>query len=313
MPKARSIHRNSSGQANARSLDGPIAELAGRQHGIVSRRQLLDAGFDEDAIDHKLKTARLHMVHRGVYAVGHRALTREARWMAATFAAGPGGALSHRAAATLQLIGNFTQIEVTAPTQRQRPRIRIYRSSLPPDEITVERNIPVTTIPRTLLDLAAVLPAHQVERAANEAQYQGHRDRLSLADMVARYPRRKGIRTIKQILARLERGTNISRSDLEALFIAFLRDTGLPLPSQNYWLQLETGQWIECDCIWLEHHLIAELDGRSHGTPAAFEDDRSRDRALVAVGWRTIRVTWNHLHGERERLAADLRRLLSPS
>ena len=162
----------------------------------------------------------------------------------------------------------------------------------------------MTSVTRTLLDLAAVLPAHQVERAANEVEIRGHPDRLSLADLVARYPRRQGIRTIKALL---EIGPAPTQSELEALFLTFIRGQGLPDPIVNV---LVLGH--QCDFVWPDHRVMVELDGHAfHRTKAAFERDRARDRALQVAGWYVIRVTWRQLHEEPEALAADLRRMLA--
>jgi very-short-patch-repair endonuclease len=129
---------------------------------------------------------------------------------------------------------------------------------------------------------------------------------LSLGDLVARYPGRRGLRAIKEILARLEMGTAVTRSELEDRFLAFLRATGLPLPQVNAPLL-----GFECDCVWREHALVVELDGHgAHGTRAAFERDRARDRVLSANGWRSVRITWRQLHFEPEALALDLRKIL---
>jgi uncharacterized protein DUF559 len=278
---------------------------------VIARSQLRDIGVSRNAIRHRLAQGRLHAIHRGVYAVGHRRLTRDGRWLGAVLAAGAGAVLSHRAAAALWGIWRSERLEVTAPSYRARRAIDVHASRLPQDEVTAHLGIPVTTVPRTLLDLAAVLPAHQVERAANEAQYQGHASRLSLADMVDRYPRRQGIKTIRAVLDQLQIGTTITRSELESRFLDFLRTTGLPLPSLNAWLHLRD-RWIECDCVWQDQRLVVELDGHAaHHTRAAFERDRARDRALTTNGWRTVRVTWRQLHQEPEALAADLRKILS--
>jgi very-short-patch-repair endonuclease len=306
MPGARDIDPDISSRYRAREVDRLIARLAERQHGVVSRAQLLHAGAGVGAIDHRVVGERLHVVHLGVYSVGHSALAIDARRMAAVLAAGPRAVLSHRAAAAVWQLKSSDHLEVTAPTERRRPGIRIHRSKLPPDEITTIRAIPVTTIPRTLLDLAATLPDHQLERVVNEAEAQGLRDRLSLADLVARYPGRKGLRTIKQILERLQAGTTVTHSELEARFLAFIRKTGLPSPALNAHLM-----GFECDCMWRDQRVVVELDGHAtHDNFGAFERDRARDRALAAGGWRTVRITWRQLHAEPESIAADLRRVL---
>jgi very-short-patch-repair endonuclease len=254
-------------------------------------------------IEHRLKLARLHVLYRGIYAVGHRRLTREGRWMAAVLAVGPGAVASHRMAGAIWGFWRSDLLEVTAPAYRRRPGNQIHTSSLPKDEIKTVRGIPVTCVSRTLLDLAGVLRPHQLERAIHEVEVQRLTDDLSLPELLTRYPRRHGVRAVKLIL---EAGAAPTRSELESRFLAFLRAKRLPTPETNI---LVLG--FECDCVWREPRVIVELDSRSvHDTGSAFERDRARDRALQAAGWRVIRVTWRHLHREREPLAADLRTIL---
>jgi hypothetical protein len=307
---ARSIEPPIRGETRHASSDATIAALADAQYGVVSRAQLQDHGVDRHAIAHRLQRRRLRTVHRGVYAVGHRVLTAEGRWMAATIAGGPCAVLSHRAAASLWLLKPSSQLEVTVPTQRHRPGIRIHRSVLGVDETTWERGIPTTTVPRTLLDLATVLPSSQLERAINEAEVQRLTDPLSLPDLLDRYPRRPGTPAIRAILTRLESGMQIAHSELEDRFLTFVAEWRLPPPEVNVWLQIR-GVWLECDCIWRSERLVVELDGRAtHGTAAAFERDRARDRALNAAGWRTVRITWHQLQSDAPVLAEDLRAVL---
>jgi predicted transcriptional regulator of viral defense system len=149
-----------------------IAGPAGRQHGVVARRQLTELGLSRHAVTRLRMRGRLHVVHRGVYAVGHRKLTRDGVWLAAVLAAGEGTVLSHRSAAELWGIRETARrrIEVTVPRDVRRPRLRVCRTVLPPDEMTTEDAIPVTTPARTLLDLAAVLDEHRLARAAERAE-----------------------------------------------------------------------------------------------------------------------------------------------
>jgi hypothetical protein len=235
--------------------------------------------------------------------------------MAAVLAAGRGAVLSHTSAAGLLSIRHpaNSHIEVTAPRRIRPPKgVRAYRRSLPDDEITVVDAISVTTVPRTLLDLATVLSPRQVERAIEEAEVKRLYDALSLADLVERYPGRRGTRVIKAILAVDRIGSTITRSDLEERFLALLEPRSLPQPELNVPLAVNGG-WIEADCVWRPQRLVVELDSRTiHGTPRAFERDRARDRALHAAGWRVVRVTWRQLHREANRLVADLRILLRP-
>jgi very-short-patch-repair endonuclease len=122
-------------------------------------------------------------------------------------------------------------------------------------------------------------------------------------ELIERYPWRKGIASIRAIL---DIGPAFTRSELEARFMSFVRQTALPSPLLNADLQ-----GFECDCVWPEHRLIVELDGHAaHGTVAAFERDRARDRALTAVGWRVVRVTWRQLEDNAAALARDLRNIL---
>jgi hypothetical protein len=269
----------------------------------------LAAGVTSRAIRHRVARQRLHVVYRGVYAHGRRALTIDGRRIAAVFAAGEGAALSHRAAAALWELRPSPALEVTSAADRRgQADITVHHLPLPLDEVTAMRGIPVTTVPRTLFDLAAVLPRSQVERAINEAEMRPLTDPLSLADLVRRHCGRKGIATIKAIL---RDGAAFTRSELEARFLSFVQRTGLPRPEVNAALFV-AGGWIECDCLWRDRGLIVELDGRSaHDTARAFEGDRARDRVLIARGWRVVRITWRHLHREPEALAYDLRTLLS--
>jgi very-short-patch-repair endonuclease len=295
------------------AVDGRIAALAERQHGVVSRTQLMEIGLGRRAIGYRLACGRLHCVHRGVYAVGHRSLSREGRWMAAVLVAGAGAALSHRPAGAHWGLRPTAraQIEVTSPRQsRSRPRVKVYRSFLPDDEVTRVDGIPVTTVSRTLLDLASVLQPHQLERAMEAAEVRRLSDRLSLDDLLERYPRRRGSGAIRSILVAGRLGATVTRSELEERFLAFVKDAGLPRLEVNGSVEAG-GRTFECDCVWRADRLIVELDGHpTHAPAGAFERDRARDRALHAAGWRVVRLTWRQLHDEARAVAADLRALL---
>lgn len=303
------------GEHRTRACDGDVAALAGRQHGVVARSQLCELGLGGGAIDHRLETGRLHSLYRGVYAVGHRSLSIEGRWIAAVLACGSDAVLSHQSAAALWRLhaGARARVDVTLPRRvASRHGIHAHHCRMPSDEATVERGIPVTTVPRTLIDLSAVAGRGQVERAFREAERLRLVDTLSLADLVRRYPRRRGIATIKALLADRQIGAMVTRSELEERFLAFLEDFDLPRPEVNVPLQI-SGRWIEADCVWREPRVVVELDGHaSHATGTAFERDRARDRALQAAGWRVLRITWRQLHEESDAIASDLRAVLTP-
>jgi hypothetical protein len=177
--------------------------------------------------------------------------------------------------------------------------------------VTVRRRIPVTTLARTLFDIAAKCSQESLEAAIREAEYL-HRFRLDcLAALRRRYPGRRGAAKIDACLDRLDHGPRgRTRSQLEVRFASLLARTNLPKPVLNAILDLD-GIKIEADCLWRTQRVIVELDGgRSHGTRAAFEADRERDRRLQAAGWRVIRATWRQLNDPTP-LLTDLHRLLA--
>jgi predicted transcriptional regulator of viral defense system len=294
--------------------DRAIADIATRQHGVVSHAQLLGIGLGRGAIRHRVEAGRLHRLHRGVYSVGHRVVSERGTWMAAVLAGGSRAVLSHRDAAALWGLrpNSRRRSEISVPGARhQLEAIQFHCGHLQEDEQTVVDGIPLTTVPRTLLDLATVLAPRYVERAIDEAEFRRLTDPLSLHDLLARYPRRRGSGVIRAILATHYVGSGLTRSELEDLFLAFLDRYGLPRPEVNVALWLGD-RWIEADCVWRGKRVIVELDGRAaHDTAAAYEDDRARDRAATVAGWRTVRVTWAQLHGHEDALATDLRALLA--
>src|SRR5689334_5282334 len=149
-----------------------IWELVERQHGVIARQQLIDLGLHPQAIKHRVASHRLHPVARGVYAVGRRQLTQYGKWMAAVLCCGPGAALSHFAAGALLKIRPSVLVEVSirSSVDRRRPGIKVHRRpKLSPDDVTTHRNIPVTTVACTLVDIAPRLPPAELERAINQA------------------------------------------------------------------------------------------------------------------------------------------------
>jgi very-short-patch-repair endonuclease len=301
-------------RSRAADLDRTVAGLAGRQHGVVARWQLLGLGLSEQMIKGRLARGGLHRLHRGVFAWGHRATTVEGRWMAAVLAFGPEAALSHRSAAELWglLPRSRTWPEVTRPRHAAgRPGLVVHEGALPADEVGRVTGIPVTTVPRTILDLAATRPEREVERAWNEMEARRLTDPLSVPDLLARHPRRPGA----TLLARLSGGAALigrTRSELEERFLALLDAGHIPRPRLNAALFLRD-RFIEVDCLWDERKVAVELDGAAvHGTDRAFHADRERDRALVAEGYRALRVTWRHLEEAPGELVGDLRRILAP-
>jgi predicted transcriptional regulator of viral defense system len=253
-------------------VDARIAAVAEEQHGVVGRAQLVGLGLEPGAIGRRLRAGRLHRLHSGVYAVGHKVLSPEGRWMAAVLACGPQAVLSHRSAAVLWGLRDYRggAIDVTSPSKtKSRGAIRRHCAALPVDELTVERGIPVTTVPRTIFDLAATAGADTAEQALRQSEYLRLHDALSLPDLLARYPRRRGARAVRQCLARRAETPGRTRGWLEERFLPFLRRNGLPPPHLNVWLEVG-GEWVEVDCLW-PGSVVVELDGfAAHGTRVAF-------------------------------------------
>lgn len=192
-----------------------------------------------------------------------------------------------------------------------RAGIRPLRAVLLPDEITEVDRIPVTTVARTLFDLAAVLNRHELERAIEQAEALRLADGTPLAALVARYPGRRGTAVLKQILGAEIRAGGITRSGLEDRFLCFLAERGLPPATPNAWLHLGE-DWVEGDCVWTAERLVVELDSwRHHATKAAFRRDRARDRRLKLAGWDPVRVTAWDLDEGADRLEAELLSLLT--
>ena len=299
------------GELSTRGVDGVIAALAERQHGVVARGQLRALGLGRRAIEHRLETDRFLSVHRGVYAVGHKKISGNGWYMAAVLAVGPDAVTSHRSAADLSGIRRTSRrrVEVTVPRRvPSRPEIQMHNAPLPTDETTLIEGIPVTTVPRTLLDLAAILDRHQLERAVEQAEAQRLTDPLSLDALLERYPARRGSRNLRSVVDAGPRG--ITREALEERFLVFLDQAGLPRPQRNQPLELNA-RWFELDCVWRKHKLIVELDSATwHSTRQAFERDRERDRLLQAAGWRVIRITWRQLGNDAAAIERDLRQLL---
>ena len=232
--------------------------------------------------------------------------------MAAVLACGPAAVISHRTAGQLWGIvpRAATVPEVSrAGYFRQRSGILCHRSPVPPDEAGEQLGIPVTSVARTQLDLAGALSKRGLERAMHEVEVRGLTDRLSLQDLLERYPRRRGAANLRALLG-AKTPAGITQTELEELFVEFLDAHGLPRPRLNPTLPVRE-RLLRPDCMWPEQRLIAELDGRGvHRTDRAFESDRQRDRILLVEGWRSTRVTWRQLRDEPVAIAADLRQLL---
>jgi very-short-patch-repair endonuclease len=190
-------------------------------------------------------------------------------------------------------------------------RIRRHLAHVPEDEWVVEEGIPVTSVPRTIFDLAATEDVDTLASMLREAEYRELWDGLSLWDLLERYPGKRGSRRVRVVLERLkEEPAGRKRSKLEERFNPFLRQWQLPLPRYNDWIQAG-GKRYQVDCRWPGTNQIVELDGwAAHKSKSAFREDRARDRRLKVAGYSVTHITWNQLDDEPEAIAADLRALL---
>jgi hypothetical protein len=280
------------------SAQPSVGELARRQWGVVTREQLIERGMSGRGVSDWVRGGRLHRLYRGVYAYGHDRLRLEGRWLAAVMACGPGAVLSHRDAAQLWELRQSSSalVDVMVPSRNGRMRrrgIRIHRSGrLTPEEVTMRHGIPVTTVARTLLDLADVLDPQALRRAVTEAEYTDRFDLDSLVAVVQSNPGRRGAKLMRAVEGRGHR----TRSPLEDRFLRLLDRYGVEEPESGVWVE-----GYEVDFLWRRVGLAVEIDGFSaHATRAAVRRDRKRDRVLWRAGFRTMRLTGDALDAEAE-------------
>ena len=270
------------------------SRIAVRQHGIVTRRQLLAEGVSRDVLDHRVRTRRLRPVHRGVYRVGpvDPPLARE---MAACLACGPDAWLSHRSAGVLwELLKRSPRpalVDITLRgSERRRPGIRAHRTAtLRDDEVTRRREIPVTTPARTLFDLASLLRPMALEKAVAEGVARRLVREEELIEMIERRPGRRGVEGLRAVLGGT--GPVFTRSRAEDLFLTLVRRAQVDPPEVNVMIGGH-----EVDFFWPREQLVVEIDGVPfHTSSRSFERDRRRDADLAARGIRVVRLTWQQL------------------
>lgn len=263
--------------------DRAVGEIAEGQHGVVSIRQLRAAGLNDEAVRARVSAGRLHRLHRGVYAVGHRPVSRHGFWMAAVLACGEGALLSHRSAAELWelLRPQGELIEVSTPRRGGRTKrrgMRLHRCpSLVVGMVTQRHSIPVTTPARTISDLRGHVPSWQWRRAVRQAELAG-------------FPLGPEVETDR------------TRSDLEGDFLRICRRAGLPQPEVN----VKIGRWT-VDFLWRDERLAVETDSyRYHRGRIAFQDDHARELDLRRLGYEIRRFDERQIGDEPGQVAADL-------
>lgn len=287
-----------------------IEALASSQHGVVSRRQLLDLGLSEDAIARRHARRELIRLHQGVYAVGHRRLTANARELAAILACGPGAVLSHRSAGRRHglLRSASPRIEVSVPRGRgPRSGIVVHRPrALSAEDRTVVEGIPITSVARTVVDLAGRLDRPGLQRVLGAADHAQLLDVVAIERALERLPRARGRHRLLDALSIYRSEPAFTRSEAERRLLRLCRENGLPAPQANLWIA-----GYEVDLFWPDAGLALEMDGWAfHSGRRAFHEDRRRDRALLAAGVETARVTSEDLRDPKA-LARELRSILA--
>lgn len=297
------------GQKRRSPSDLPLAKLAARQHGVVTVQQLREFGLGDSGIAKRVRTGRLHRVHRGVYSVGHDALPQRGRYLAAVLALGPGAALSHWSAAALWgLVDDVDAhpIDVTvAHDARARWGIRVHTvGCLPARDRRRVGGISVTAVARTLLDLADVVTPQVLRRALREAYVKRLTSEPQLSSVISGARGRHGA---PRLAALISPGLVATRSELEDRVLDLLRSNGLPRPLVNARLA-GLPRRVEVDFLFAEARLIVEADGaRYHDNRLAREADASRQAMLEAAGYRVLRVTWSQVVREADDTVRRLR------
>jgi hypothetical protein len=282
---------------------------------VVGAAQLRALGFSRGAVQYRVARHRLHAGHRGVYAVGHAKLGRDGRAMAAVLACGPGAVIRHRSAAMLWglLGGSQARWDITSPAMsggRGGPSVvRLRRTRrLDGRDVTTLRGIPITTVPRTLLDVAADAP-RLVAKAVHEAEVQRVLDVRAVHEAIARTPGRRGVGALRTALG--PAGPEPDRGAFVDAYLRICADHAVPRPAVSVDVEVD-GIVHEIDLLYADERLIVELDGEAvHRTRRRFHTDRRRDAAFTARGYQTVRYTWDRITTEQVRVADDVLRILA--
>ena len=295
-----------------------IADLGRRQHLVFTLDQLRELGLTRRAARYRAEVGRLHRIRRGIYSlVPCELLPREGHWMAAVLACGPRALLSHRTAAALLGLRNTDRrgidVTVAGRSHRSRDGIELHRSTkLTTADMTRERGIPCTSVARTLLDLAAVVPRRSLERAFDQAEVMKVFDLRAVESQLERNPCHRGAAAVRAVLHEHYIGSTATVNELEEAFLAICRRAGVPDPLVNEWVDLGDGEApIWADFVWRSERVIVETDGRAvHGSRQARERDPRRDQRALLAGWQPVRATWRQVMRRPEELERVLPRLV---
>lgn len=295
-------------------MDAEIVAIANRQHGIVTHRQLCRLGLTRSAIEHRRSGGRLRKLHRGVYALGHDQLRSDGVWLAGVLAYGDDARLG--AATGLMAWGLrdtlSVRVDVIVPTDAgisERRGTRLFRRpDLRSDECTWHHQIPITNVPRTLLDAAMVIEGYALRRATEQAFRRHGLTVAGLRRVLDAHPGRTGASALRALADDFEAfGVTFTRSDLEAIALELFLRAGVPRPHIN---RYHGGR--EIDCRWPGHDLVVEIDGwETHQGRAKFVADRARARRHVLRGERFLAYTHYDLIRRPEVVAGEIAQILA--
>jgi very-short-patch-repair endonuclease len=286
------------------------------QRGAISWGQLRASGLSASAIDRQVQGGRLHQKWPGVYAVGHPTLTREGWWWAALLASGPGSVLVGRAAAAAwRLLPGLSTLDVAtrADAGRKLRGIRARRVALNDSEVTTYLGLPVTTIARTALDVAAWDRPARVPELLDHALLKGWYDHHEMLSLMARHKGHRGLVVLRANVEQLSDNAPRFRSRAERRARDHVRGAGLTIPLVNAWFPTIAGHGYELDLWWPELRLNVEIDGPHHAMPFQRAKDRRRDADLHARGVAVVRHPTALVDEHPERFVrAIARRLRTP-
>lgn len=288
-----------------RTAEREIAQIAARSHGVVTRGDLLQAGVTHSEIRHRLRVGALLREYPGVYRAGHRAPNLHARYLAAVRACGRGALLAGPSAAALfGLIGGAPPPHVVALTERRIEGVVTSRTRRPDRrDATSWRGIPVTTVARTLVDLAGLLQPGTLARACHEAEVRYRTEPADIEAVLSRRPASPGAARLRQVLTGEVR---VTLSGLEARFLELLGQAELALPQTN---RRAGGRRV--DCRWPDQRLTVELDSyRYHRSRHAWELDHRREREARARGDDFRRYTYGDVFEDPRPMLAELRSIV---
>ncbi|MGK2933107.1 MAG: type IV toxin-antitoxin system AbiEi family antitoxin domain-containing protein [Solirubrobacterales bacterium] len=295
-----------------------IRSVASGQHGLVSRRQLLDLGVGEGLIAHAARSGRLLRVFPGVYVLGRRADSYRSIWLAAVMAAGPDAALAGESAAAAWGFAKPSSLIFVARPRGRRQHVpgsgphrrfstSVSTSRLLPTEANRIGPLEVCSVPAVLVQLAGTSNKYKLRRAFIEASRKGLLSKTNLAHCRSIGRDFRGMANLVELIDLWHPESAKAKSYMEGDFFLLCAKHKIPRPSVNAWVDGK-----EVDCLWPDERVIVELDSRTfHDDQFAFDRDRVRQNAAVVAGYFVLRFTYRRIVDEPETVMAELKAVLA--